>query len=186
MGPTIHACSTASLRSAVRAAPVRQGHRVSVVLLEQLDNLGYKGEEVTVAPGYARNWLLPQRKAVYATEPSRAAHKRALPEAEAKAIGEERAKNMMRARIGHERLRFVRATTDGAALYSALTAADVVEALAATPSLRKLRVKEKNVRLGSADDRTLKVVGEHTIEIEPEAAGYAGMWCPLAVVIESS
>jgi large subunit ribosomal protein L9 len=153
--------------------------------MQQLDNLGYKGEEVVVAPGYARNWLLPQRKAVYATEPNRASHKRELPAAEAKAIGEERAKNMMRTRIKGERLRFVRATTDGTNLYSALTAADVVEALSHT-TLRKLRIREKNVALGTKDDRTLKVAGNHTIEIEPEAAGYPGMWCPLTVTIESS
>ena len=42
--------------------------RVNVVLLEHLHRTGFEGQEVEVAPGYARNYLIPQRKAVYATE----------------------------------------------------------------------------------------------------------------------
>jgi large subunit ribosomal protein L9 len=42
-------------------------------LLSTLDALGVAGEEVAVAPGYARNFLVPQRRAVYATARSRAA-----------------------------------------------------------------------------------------------------------------
>ena len=42
--------------------------RVNVVLLEHLHRTGFEGQEVEVAPGYARNYLIPQKKAVYATE----------------------------------------------------------------------------------------------------------------------
>lgn len=44
---------------------------MQVILLERVDNLGAMGEEVTVKPGYARNFLLPQEKALRATEANR-------------------------------------------------------------------------------------------------------------------
>lgn len=40
---------------------------VDVVLLDQMDNLGYKGQLVQVKPGYARNFLIPEGRATYAT-----------------------------------------------------------------------------------------------------------------------
>ena len=42
-------------------------HRVSVVLTEPMEHLGFHGQEVSVKAGFARNYLIPQRKAVYAT-----------------------------------------------------------------------------------------------------------------------
>jgi len=157
---------------------------VSVVLLEQLDNLGHKGEEVTVAPGYARNYLVPERKAVYATEPNRKLHKVVLPDAEQQAVTLQREINMLQRRIAETRLRFVQATTDGTNLYGSVTSADITEALAGS-ALRKLDIKQRNVRaVGAAagEKVLLKAVGEHTIEIEARK----GLWSPLRVLIESS
>lgn len=48
----------------------RMGHTVRVILvndLEEGEGKGYKGDVLTVKAGYARNFLLPQKKAVYAT-----------------------------------------------------------------------------------------------------------------------
>jgi large subunit ribosomal protein L9 len=44
------------------------GKKVEVILLEKMRNLGALGEKVKVKPGFARNFLIPQGKAVYATE----------------------------------------------------------------------------------------------------------------------
>lgn len=41
---------------------------MEVILLEDIINLGYKDDVVTVKAGYARNYLIPQKKAVIATE----------------------------------------------------------------------------------------------------------------------
>ena len=67
---------------------------MEVILREDIDNLGTRGQVVKVAPGYARNFLLPKRLAVQATESNkkiveqeRQAHLRK----EAKAIGEAQA-----------------------------------------------------------------------------------------------
>jgi large subunit ribosomal protein L9 len=41
---------------------------MQVILLEKVKNLGSLGQKVTVKPGYGRNYLIPQKKAVFATE----------------------------------------------------------------------------------------------------------------------
>ncbi|PJD91421.1 MAG: 50S ribosomal protein L9 [Legionella sp.] len=43
---------------------------MEVILLEKVRNLGNLGDKVTVKPGYGRNFLIPQNKAVFATEKS--------------------------------------------------------------------------------------------------------------------
>jgi len=46
----------------------RHGHSVRLIALEDLPHgKGYEGDVVTVKAGYARNYLIPQKKAVYAT-----------------------------------------------------------------------------------------------------------------------
>ncbi|KAL4173638.1 hypothetical protein KRP22_005588 [Phytophthora ramorum] len=46
-------------------------HRVNMVLKEDVSNLGHRGDEVSVKAGYARNFLYPEKLAVYATDVNR-------------------------------------------------------------------------------------------------------------------
>ena len=45
---------------------------MDVILLERIEKLGQMGDVVTVKPGFARNYLLPRKKALRATEANRA------------------------------------------------------------------------------------------------------------------
>ena len=45
---------------------------MQVILLERVENLGQMGDEVRVKPGFARNYLLPQKKALRASKDNRA------------------------------------------------------------------------------------------------------------------
>ena len=45
---------------------------MDIILLERIENLGQMGDLVTVKPGYARNYLLPQGKALRATAENKA------------------------------------------------------------------------------------------------------------------
>jgi len=51
-----------------------------LILTKDITGLGYKGEVVVVAPGYARNYLIPRKKAIKAT-PKAIAHIQALKQA---------------------------------------------------------------------------------------------------------
>src|SRR5258708_5051107 len=55
--------------SAARHQPVREERTmVQVILLERIERLGQMGDVVNVKPGFARNFLLPQKKALRATK----------------------------------------------------------------------------------------------------------------------
>ena len=45
---------------------------MQVILLERVENLGKLGDEVKVKPGYARNFLIPKKRAVFATPENKA------------------------------------------------------------------------------------------------------------------
>ena len=157
-------------------APTRTGKRVFVILRDSLDTLGVTGEEVPVAPGFARNYLIPQRKAVYATALNRARFKVELTVEEAARSADDRQARLVRGRVSEIALVFKRASVDGVKLFGGVTTADVAAALISTP-LRNLGVTDTRVRLGAVS--MITDVGEHTIEIEPKAS--PGLWCELKV-----
>lgn len=51
---------------------------MEVVLLDHIDELGFLGQEVKVRAGYARNYLVPRKLAVYASDSTRLAFKATL------------------------------------------------------------------------------------------------------------
>ena len=160
-------------------APTRVAKCVFVILRETLDTLGVSGEEVPVAPGFARNFLIPQRKAVYATALNRARFKVVLTPVAAAASAEERGARLVRARVFEIALVFKRTSVDGIKILGGVTHADVAVALVATP-LRNLGVTEAKVRLPGGGE-TIAAVGEHTVLVEPKA--FPGLWCELKVRI---
>jgi large subunit ribosomal protein L9 len=131
---------------------------MDVVLREDVDKLGLRGEVVSVARGYARNFLLPRGLAEVATpglvkeiekrEAQRARH-------EAKTVDEARA---IAKRIEGVELRFdVNAGPTGA-LFGSVTATNVADRLW---DEQKLRVDRRKLRM-----ETIKRVGRYTVPFE--------------------
>ena len=102
---------------------------MQLILLQNVQNLGQLGDKVTVKPGYGRNFLVPQGKAVPATAANLAEFeaKRAEYEARAKALNEE-AESRRAALEGAEVTIRANASTEGK-LYGSITTRDVAEAL---------------------------------------------------------
>ena len=104
---------------------------MQIVLLERVAKLGQMGEVVQVRDGYARNFLLPQGKALRATETNlkRFETDRAQLEArnlEARAEAEKVAK-----RLDGQSFVVIRSASDGGALYGSVTTRDVADAATA-------------------------------------------------------
>src|SRR3978361_2478729 len=102
---------------------------MEVILREDVDNLGSRGQVVKVAAGDARNFLLPKRKAVAATdsnrkivEQERQAHLRK--EAKAKGEAEDLAKL-----VGAVTITIARKAGEEDHLFGSVTAADIADAL---------------------------------------------------------
>ncbi|HWE48200.1 MAG TPA: 50S ribosomal protein L9 [Bryobacteraceae bacterium] len=130
---------------------------MDVILREDIEKLGSRGELVKVAPGYARNFLLPKRLAVAATdanrkivEQERQSHLRK--EAKAKGEAEELAKL-----VGAVTVTIARKAGEGDHLFGSVTANDIAEAL----TLQHFNVERRRIQL----EDPIRTLGEHKVTV---------------------
>lgn len=100
-----------------------------IILLERVDNLGGMGEIVTVKPGFARNYLLPQGKALRATKENIAyfdAQKAHLTKLNNEKKGEAEAASQ---KIADTKVVLIRQAAEGGQLFGSVTSRDIAEAL---------------------------------------------------------
>jgi large subunit ribosomal protein L9 len=102
---------------------------MEVILREHVDHLGRRGDVVKVADGYARNYLIPRKLALPATEGNRRhvereRKKMELREAEEKAVAE-----AIAARLAAIDITIARRVGETEQLYGSVTAADIAEFL---------------------------------------------------------
>lgn len=130
---------------------------MEIILLQDVDKLGLKGEVVDVKRGYARNYLLPRRLAEVAT-PGRVA--------EVRRIDAERAKHEARTAdqaaaiadtLTKTVLRFEVKSGPTGALFGSVTATDIAEELWRT---RKVRVDRRKI-----DTDSIKRIGRYSIPV---------------------
>ncbi len=104
---------------------------MEVILLEHVEKLGKMGDKVTVKNGYARNYLLPQNKALRATEANVAFYEKKKAELEAhnKALFDEATKKA-EALQGYSAV-LVRQAAETGQLYGSVTIRDIAAAIKA-------------------------------------------------------
>ncbi len=132
---------------------------MEVILLQDVDRLGLRGEVVDVARGYARNYLLPRRLAEPAT-PARVAElrRREAQRARLEARTAEQAQDV-RSQLERTVLRLeVKAGPTGA-LFGAVTPADIADEIW---RVRKIRIDRRKVEL----EHPIKHVGRYDVPIE--------------------
>jgi large subunit ribosomal protein L9 len=129
------------------------------ILLEDVEQLGQRGDPVDVSPGYLRNYLIPRKLAATATAGAleQAQQRRAAAEKaeKARAEREEQAASLLSKTVLtiHER-----AGEDGK-LFGSVGAKEIVEAIR---DARDLRIDRRKVRL----EQPLREIGTHMVEIE--------------------
>ncbi|MBW7957391.1 MAG: 50S ribosomal protein L9 [Deltaproteobacteria bacterium] len=129
-----------------------------VILKRDMENLGAFGDVVKVAPGYARNYLIPQGIAAEASrsnmkqfEAEKDAHLRKLQAKREKA-------ETLKARLDAVSLSFTRKTSEEDKLFGSVTAHDIEEGLKA----QGFEFERKDIIL----DEPIKSLGEHAIKIK--------------------
>lgn len=102
-----------------------------VILIDSVPNLGLPGDVVSVKPGYARNYLLPQGKALVATEGNvaEAAHQKRIAESRRKKIIQSLTE--LRDRLAGSRISFTEKVSEAGRLYGSVTGRRIAEALQA-------------------------------------------------------
>lgn len=129
----------------------------TVLLREDVDNLGARGEIVKVKAGFARNYLLPRRLAVQATSGNVKqieAERAALMKKEAKERGGAEAQA---AEMRSLRLDFERKVGEHGMLYGSVTTMHIAEAL----KERGYEIDRRRIHLPEA----IKETGEHTVSV---------------------
>jgi large subunit ribosomal protein L9 len=127
---------------------------MEVILREHVDNLGKRGELVKVADGYARNYLLPRKLALLATDGNRKQIEREREKFDAREAEEKKAAEALAARVANLEIEIARRVGESDVLFGSVTTADIAEALAAKgfeADRRKLQLAEPIKKLGEYD-----------------------------------
>lgn len=104
---------------------------VEVLLLSDVKHLGKAGDVVQVAPGYARNKLIPQNLAAPVTEAARRRLAKLEAERAAKAAEEKAAALALAAKLNGLSVNVSAKTVDGTKLYGSVSSADILAAIQA-------------------------------------------------------
>lgn len=131
---------------------------MDVILREHVDHLGKRGEIVKVADGYARNYLLPRKLALLATEGNKKHVERERRIVEAREAEERGQAEAIAARMTLVELVFPRRVGDTEQLYGSVTAGDITELLKA----KGFEIDRRKLILPEA----IKMLGEHTVNLK--------------------
>ena len=134
---------------------------MQVVLLEKIEKLGSLGEVVTVKPGYARNFLIPQKKALRATQDNLAYFE--AQKAQIEKANEERKKEAEKIAkdIDGKFFVLIRQASEGGQLYGSVSARDISDII----NEGKTAVKRSQVVLNQA----IKTNGLFEVEVAVHA-----------------
>ena len=102
---------------------------MEVILLERIERLGQMGDVVKVKDGYARNYLLPQKKALRSTKENMAYFESKRAELEARNLKLREEAQKAAEKIKTVSLSLVRQAAEGGMLYGSVSARDIFEAL---------------------------------------------------------
>lgn len=147
---------------------------MKVILKETIDSLGIIGSEVRVADGYARNYLLPQNKAVPATPQNRKILERDHTKFELQIAKERKVAEEMAQRLETVAVTIAAKVSEENRLYGSISVRDIIDALAKqdiTLEKRMVLLKEPIKAIGSykVPIRVYKEVEpEISVEIVPE------------------
>jgi large subunit ribosomal protein L9 len=135
---------------------------MQVVLLERVAKLGQMGEVVSVKDGYARNFLLPQGKALRATEGNLKRFETERAQLEVRNLELKTEAESVAAKLDGQAFVVIRSASDGGALYGSVTPRDISDA--ATEG--GFSLDRRQVTL----DQPIKELGLHpvTISLHPE------------------
>lgn len=130
---------------------------MQVILLERVAKLGQMGDVVTVKDGYARNFLLPQKKALWASDANVKAFESQKAQLEARNLESKKEAEALAAKLDGEQFIVIRSASDGGALYGSVSTRDASDAASAAG----FTVDRKQVALTAP----IKELGLHDVVI---------------------
>jgi large subunit ribosomal protein L9 len=131
---------------------------MEVILKEDVVNLGHRGDVVKVADGYGRNFLLPRKLAMQATEANRAVIEQMKVAAARRSATEKAQAEELATKLEPLVLSFTRKSGENGHLFGSVTSADIAAELA----LKGFEVDRRKIQLAES----LKSLGDFTVAIK--------------------
>ncbi|RUM46485.1 MAG: 50S ribosomal protein L9 [Desulfocapsa sp.] len=129
---------------------------MEVILKETIDTLGREGDIVTVKPGFGRNYLLPQQKAVFATPANIEAVEKNKAEIEARLKAELGAAEALAKKLTGTTITIAMLTSDDERLFGSVTEVDIIKKLVDDTSVE---LQKKQIFLAEP----IKALGESVV-----------------------
>lgn len=130
---------------------------MEVILLERIEKLGQMGDVVRVRPGFARNYLLPQRKALRATKENMARFETQRSQLEAQNLQRREEAAAVAAKLEGLATVLLRQASESGQLYGSVTARDIAEAVTEAG----FTIQKSQVAL----NQPIKELGVHAIRV---------------------
>ena len=131
---------------------------MEVILLERIERLGQMGDVVNVKDGFARNFLLPQNKALRANKLNREYFEKEKVNLEAKNLKQKSEAESVSGKITKDNYIIIRQASDTGQLYGSVNSGDIKE-----------RLQEEGFSLEKSQivlDKPIKEIGHHEIRIK--------------------
>ena len=131
---------------------------MQIILQEDIEKLGHRGEVVTVKSGYARNFLLPRKLAIEASVGNMKALERIRTSLAKKTANELDAAQKQAALLNGVSLNFSRKTGENDQMFGSVTTADIAESLAT----QNFKIDKRQVQLPDP----IKALGEYPVTVK--------------------
>ncbi len=130
---------------------------MEVILLERVAHVGQMGDVVKVKPGFARNFLLPQKKALRATEANKKFFEGKRKELEATNLQRKQEADAVAEQMKGFSVTLIRQASESLHLYGSVSARDIAEAVIAAGT----KIERRQVEL----PKPIKTLGKHIVEV---------------------
>jgi large subunit ribosomal protein L9 len=130
---------------------------MNVILLERVPKLGQMGDVVKVKPGFARNYLLPQKKALRSTKENLTYFEAQRKTLEATNLERRQEAEEVGTKINDFKVVLIRQASEALQLYGSVSSRDIADAAIAAG----LKIERKQVEL----DKPIKTLGAHKIKV---------------------
>ena len=131
---------------------------MQIILQEDIEKLGHRGEVVTVKPGYARNYILPRKLGIEATPGNMAALERIRTSLAKKTATELDAAHKQAELLNGISLNFTRKTGENDQMFGSVTTGDIAESLAA----QNFKIDKRQIQIAEP----IKALGEYPVTIK--------------------
>ncbi len=130
---------------------------MQIILLERVEKLGQMGDVVRVKDGYARNYLLPQKKALRATEDNRASFEKQKTQLEATNLDRRKEAEAVAEKLDGLKCVILRQASEGGQLYGSVNSRDIAQAVTEAG----FTIDRKQIQLTA----TIKTIAIHDVRV---------------------